>query len=164
MKRLHPSDTYPSLPPLAAPGRARAMDLDVLGDTFGYLLRRAWRDVDRRFQYHFRTLQMSAPQYSIMILIEANPDCTPGDLVQPMGISQNNLVGIIGDLITRGYVRKEAHAGDRRARMLTLTDEGRAALAEAHKAHEAYTAEYVQRIGADNLRELVRVLSMFDRG
>lgn len=140
------------------------MELDILSTTFGYLLRRAWRDVDRRFQYHFRTLQLSSPQYSILILIEANADCTPGDLVQPLGISQNNLVGIVGDLIARGYVRKEAHAGDRRARTLTLTDAGRAALAEAHRAHDAYTEEYVRRIGADNLRALVGLLSMFDRG
>jgi DNA-binding MarR family transcriptional regulator len=164
MKRHHPSDTYSPLPAPGPPGRARAMDLDMLGETFGYLLRRAWRDVDRRFQYHFRTIGLTAPQYSIMILIGRNTDCTPGDLVQPMGISQNNLVGIIADLIERGYVRKEAHAGDRRARILSLTDEGRAALAEAHEAHASYTEEYIQRIGEENLRELVRVLTMFDRG
>jgi hypothetical protein len=80
------------------------------------------------------------------------PDCTPGDLVQPLGISQNNLAGIIGDLIDRGYVRKAAHSQDRRARILALTDSGIALLAEAHAAHAAYTAEYTQRIGAENLR------------
>ncbi|MDB5685069.1 MAG: MarR family transcriptional regulator [Sphingomonas bacterium] len=140
------------------------MDLNVLGDTFGYLLRRAWRDVDRRFQYHFRTLRLTAPQYSILILVNANPDCTPGDLVQPLGISQNNLVGIIGDLIDRGYVRKAAHSQDRRARILALTESGSAVLAEAHAAHAVYAAEYLRRIGADNLRELVRLLTMFDAG
>lgn len=140
------------------------MDLATLDDAFGYLLRRAWRDIDRRFQHHFRTVSLSPPQYAIMILIDRNGACTPGDLVQPMGISQNNLVGIIGDLIKRGYVRKETHAEDRRARVLTLTDDGRVALDAAHEAHAAYNQEYVDRIGKENLTELVRLLQMFDRG
>jgi DNA-binding MarR family transcriptional regulator len=153
-----------SVPIVGGGSRTRQMDLGVLSETFGYLLRRAWRDVDRRFQYHFRTIDLTAPQYSILILVDRNADCTPGDLVEPMGITQNNLVGIIADLIDRGYVRKDMHGADRRARILTLTDAGRAALAEAHIIHQAYADEYEQRIGADNLRQLVRVLAMFDRG
>ncbi len=163
--------TSPDSPDRAAPAdappqalRDRDMDLDLLTDAHGYLLRRAWRDVDRRFQYHFRTVDITAPQYAIMILIDRNAECTPGDLVTPMGISQNNLVRIVGDLIDRGYVSKVMHPHDRRARILTLTDPGRTALAAAHAAHAAYEREYVDRIGADNLRELVRLLNLFDRG
>jgi DNA-binding MarR family transcriptional regulator len=157
--------SIPDIDPIPARNsRSREMDLGVLAETFGYLLRRAWRDVDRRFQYHFRTLDLTSPQYSILILIDRNLDCTPGDLVEPLGISQNNLVGIIGDLIEKGYVRKATHGADRRARILTLTDMGRAALAAAHTVHEGYTAEYLERIGTDNLLELVRLLKMFDRG
>jgi DNA-binding MarR family transcriptional regulator len=81
-----------------------------------------------------------------------------------MGISQNNLVGIVGDLIERGYVAKKTDPHDRRARVLTLTPEGSKALDEAHEAHALYQAEYVERIGADRLKDLVKILRMFDRG
>lgn len=136
----------------------------MLTDTFGYLLRRAWRDVDRRFAYNFRTLDISAVQFSVLVLISLNPGCTPGDLVAPMGIAQNNMVGIIGELIARGFVTKHTDAADRRARVLALTPAGSAMLAAAQEAHRTYHAEYVERIGADNLAQLVRILSMFDRG
>lgn len=150
--------------PATDAGRERSMDLGLLTDAYGYLLRRAWRDVDRRFQHHFRTVDLTAPQYAILILIDRNENCTPGDLVAPMGISQNNLVRIVGDLIDRHYVTKETHPHDRRARRLALTDAGRAALRTAHEAHAAYDREYEQRIGTDNLKELVRLLNLFDRG
>ena len=164
MKPRAPGDEY-SLPAEGALlPRHRQIELATLTDTFGYLLRRAWRDVDRRFQHHFRTVDLTAPQFAIMILLDRNSYCTPGDLVQPMGISQNNLVGIVGDLIQRGYVRKDTHPDDRRARVLTLTPAGRDALQAAYAAHEAYTDEYADRIGPENLRELVRLLRMFDRG
>ncbi len=140
------------------------MDMGILIDTFGYLLRRGWRDADRRFIYHFRTLDISAVQFSVMVLIDRNPGCTPGDLVVPMGITQNNMVGIIADLIKRGFVTKKTDANDRRARMLTLTPEGVKMLAAAHAVHDEYLAEYAERIGAGNLKELVRLLRMFDRG
>ena len=164
MKPRAPGDDYTSPAEGAPPPRHRPIELATLTDTFGYLLRRAWRDVDRRFQHHFRTVDLTAPQYAIMILIDRNSYCTPGDLVQPMGITQNNLVGIIGDLIQRGYVRKDTHPDDRRARVLTLTRDGTDTLHAAHAAHEAYANEYAARIGTDNLRELVRLLRMFDRG
>ena len=148
----------------AGAGPAGKLDLGILDQTFGYLLRRATRDVERRFQFYFRTVELTAPQFAIMILIERNADCTPGDLVQPIGISQNNLVGIIGDLVERGYVRKETDARDRRARILSLTDAGREALATAHEAHSVYMKEYLDRVGEGNLAQLVRLLRMFDRG
>jgi DNA-binding MarR family transcriptional regulator len=149
---------------LASAGRGAPMEMGILNETFGYLLRRAWRDVDRRFTHHFRTIGLTAPQFSIMILIRENSGCTPGDLVAPMGIGQNNLVGIVGDLIKRGYVTKTTDQSDRRARILTLTPEGSKVLDEAHEVHDLYQAEYVERMGADRLRELVRILRMFDRG
>lgn len=140
------------------------MDMGILIDTFGYLLRRAWRDSDRRFVYHFRTLDISAVQFSVLVLVDRNPGCTPGDLVVPMGITQNNMVGIIADLIKRGFITKKTDAKDRRARILTLTPEGLAMLAAANEVHDQYLAEYAERIGAVNLKELVRLLRMFDRG
>ncbi|WP_404714116.1 MarR family winged helix-turn-helix transcriptional regulator [Sphingomonas sp. MMS24-J13] len=140
------------------------MDMGILIDTFGYLLRRAWRDADRRFAHHFRTLDISAVQFSVLELIDRNPGCTPGDLVMPMGITQNNMVGIIADLVKRGFVTKKTDAHDRRARKLSLTDEGATMLSAAHAVHDLYLAEYAQRIGAGNLKDLVRLLRMFDRG
>lgn len=140
------------------------MDMGILIDTFGYLLRRAWRDADRRFAYHFRTLDISAVQFSVLVLIDRNPGCTPGDLVAPMGISQNNMVGIIADLIKRGFVTKKTDTHDRRARILGLTPEGATMLAAAREVHDAYLAEYDERIGAENLKDLVRLLRMFDQG
>lgn len=142
--------------------RSSALQLDPLVDAFGFLVRRAWRDIERRFQHHFRTVALTPLQFSIMILLERNVTCTPGELVQPLGISQNNLVGIVDELIGRGYVAKQVHAEDRRARVLTLTDAGHEALTRAHAAHAQYTKEFVERVGSDNLRDLVRLLKLFD--
>jgi DNA-binding MarR family transcriptional regulator len=164
MKAARP--IYQEASPDEVTGAARdaPMDMGILIDTFGYLLRRAWRDSDRRFVYHFRTLDISAVQFSVMVLIDRNPGCTPGDLVVPMGITQNNMVGIIADLIKRGFVTKKTDANDRRARILTLTADGAKMLIAAHAVHEDYLAEYAERIGGGDMKELVRILRMFDRG
>ena len=145
-----------------APIGASAIQIDPLVDAFGFLVRRAWRDVERRFSYHFRTVALTPLQFSILILLEHNNTCTPGELVLPLGISQNNVVGIVAELMQRDYVTKQVHAEDRRARVLALTDAGHDVLKAAHEAHAAYTKEFVQRVGADNLRELVALLKLFD--
>ncbi len=138
------------------------MDLGILSDTLGYLLRRASRDIDRRYQQHFRVLDLSSPQFAALILIDRNEQCTLGDLVRPLGIGQNNMAGLIGELIDKGWVRKETSASDRRARTLTLTDAGRALLADAMSVHARFVDEYSARLGPQRVRDLAQLLQGFE--
>jgi DNA-binding MarR family transcriptional regulator len=55
---------------------------------------------------------------------------TPGELGQRLGLTSGGVTALAGRLIDAGYVVRRPHPRDRRMRVLTATDEGRAHVAE----------------------------------
>src|SRR6478736_7827726 len=111
------TETAPAAgPPLPNMGRLESVP--------GFLLGRAWRDAQRRFERHFAGLQITAPQYAILILLEANEGLTPGQLAVGVGMGHNNLVVILDDLVDRGMVERTPCIDDRRKKRLSLTKAG----------------------------------------
>ena len=54
---------------------------------------------------------------------------------------------IVQDLEARGYVARRADPGDRRAKLIYLTDAGRAAVLKGRRAARELEAEYRRRVG-----------------
>jgi MarR family transcriptional regulator, organic hydroperoxide resistance regulator len=65
-----------------------------------------------------------SPQQAISLrLLGAGPR-KMGDLAQALFCDSSNVTGIVDRLEERGLVRRESEAGDRRVKLLVLTDEG----------------------------------------
>jgi len=65
-----------------------------------------------------------APQQTIALRILGAGPRKMGELAQALFCDNSNVTGIVDRLEERGLVRRESEAGDRRVKLLVLTDEG----------------------------------------
>jgi DNA-binding MarR family transcriptional regulator len=133
-----------------------------LDQTVGFLLRAAWKELSRTFTFFFREYDFTPALYAIMILVELNPGCGAGDLAKPMGISQNNLVHLVDELVERGLLTKTTHSKDKRVKVLELTGKGMATLAQLRRAHKLYEKQALQALSTKDLKDLKRILVRFE--
>jgi DNA-binding MarR family transcriptional regulator len=71
------------------------------------------------------------------------------DLAQRMGITQQGASKAITDLERRGYVRRDAAAEDKRARVVSLTERGQAAITAGREVRRAEQARLRRRLGPE---------------
>ena len=97
---------------------------------------RVIRELDRRLDLEVR---ISAREFDVLI----NLDSASGEglrmteLAHAAMLSSGGLTRLVGRLEARGFVRRRQDAGDARSFHATLTDAGRARLAEARVTHDA---------------------------
>jgi DNA-binding MarR family transcriptional regulator len=73
---------------------------------------------------------LKAGDFTILALIEANPNIAQIELARLGGFDQAVLVGILDDLEDRGWAIRRKDKADRRRHMLEITPAGTAALAD----------------------------------
>lgn len=142
--------------------RYTKMQRGELEQTLGFLLRAAWKEVSAEFNAFFRDADFTPALYTIMVLVDLNPGCNPGDLAKPMGISQNNLVTHIDELVERGFLTRGVHPRDRRVKVLNLTSTGQERLADLRRAHKRYERSITDRVGKEDMGQLLRILRKFN--
>ena len=95
-------------------------------------------------------------------LAQAEPGISGRDLVTRMGISKQAVSQLVENLVTLGYVARDAAADDRRRTLLHLTTRGR----HAARIIDATVAEMEETmastIGRERLQELHRALVELD--
>jgi len=69
-------------------------------------------------------------QYAVLAAVEAREGLTQTDLVRITGIDRSTLADMAQRMITKGLLARERSADDARANTVSLTQEGRLALAE----------------------------------
>lgn len=133
-----------------------------LENTFGFLVRAAWRDALRTFTRHFRAVDINPQQYATLILVNLNPGCSTGDLSDPLGITPNNMVRLVDGLAERELLEKSTPSHDKRVRVLHLTPAGRDLMKQLYIIHDGYDAEFKKKVGPENLDRLCEILRLFD--
>lgn len=85
------------------------------------------------------------------------------DLAARAGLGASAMLQIVDDLEQRGYLVRTADPTDRRAKLVSLTEDGLEAMRRTRDLIAAMEAEYAQRLGAeryevmrDALAELLR--------
>ena len=72
---------------------------------------------------------------------------TVSELGSLLGISKQGAAQIVADLERRGYVVRTPDPGDRRAKLVNLSERGRALIATARRFHKRFEATLVRRHG-----------------
>lgn len=100
--------------------------------------------------------------WAVSALAQAEPGISGRDLVTRMGISKQAVSQLVENLVTLGYVARDATADDRRRTLLHLTTRGR----HAARVIDATVAEMEEAmantIGRERLQELHRALVELD--
>lgn len=107
------------------------IDVGSLGHHLGYALKRAQLRVFDDFGRAVAPLKLSPAQFSVLILLDANPGRNQTEIAATLGILRPNFVKLLDGMEARGLCKRTRSADDRRSHVLALTEKGRATLARA---------------------------------
>lgn len=143
--------------------REKSLDLDALNGHFGYFIRRLQVWVFQDFIRTLAPIDIRPAQYSVLIVIAANPGLSQSDLADTLGIERARLVRLLDRLERRGLTQRLASRTDRRSHALQLTPEGRKTLKRAKSLAALHEARLAERLGTEQRRSLLDVLKHFER-
>jgi DNA-binding MarR family transcriptional regulator len=84
---------------------------------------------------------------------------TTADLADHLGVTKQAAAKLVEELVGKGYVRRRPHPRDARARLLELTERGRAATRAADEAARAAVAPWREALGEQRFGALVADLN-----
>lgn len=120
----------------------------------GYRLRLAHQAVFRDFA---ATVPQATPgRAGMLLLVEANPGVTQGELAREVGLDRSTMVGVIDTLEASGLVERRRGA-DRRTNGLWLTRRGRALVAAMKRRIQIHERRISARL-TERERELLLAL------
>ena len=145
--------------PRAAPhATTGAVDLGTLPQHIGYVLRRTQVAIFQHIIRAMASLDVRPGQFSVLTVIGANPGLKQTAISEALGIRRANLVAMVNELEHRGWVRRAAIVGDRRAQGLRLTGKGRTALARLKALAATHERTVTRLISAREKNDLMRLL------
>ncbi|MFF3543776.1 MarR family winged helix-turn-helix transcriptional regulator [Streptomyces platensis] len=84
---------------------------------------------------------------------------TQADLAEHLGVSKQGAAQLVEELVRKGYVARQPHPRDARAKLLDLTEKGRAATRAADEAARTAVAPWRETLGEVRFAELVSDLN-----
>ena len=146
--------------PAASP--ARTVQFGPLAGYIGYWLRRAQVWAVSGFLETMQELDLRPTQYSVLIIIHANPGIRQTEVCAALGLQKANFVPLLNELQRRGLAVRKAGVPDRRSSALYLTPQGESLLKRANELHARWEAHITARLGSrgqEQLRELLQKLT-----
>jgi DNA-binding MarR family transcriptional regulator len=145
---------------------AGALQMGELSELLGYSLKRAQLRVFEDFLRCVAPLQLTPAQFSVLLLLDANPGRNQTEIASTLGILRPNFVAMLDVLEGRDLCVRMRSVNDRRSHVLMLTDKGRTMLARAKKLvstkHEARLIEVLGPAGhATLLATLAKIAQEF---
>ena len=120
----------------AAPAAARKpgrLDDAGLYHLVGYAASRAALELRKVFMRHMKPLDLKIVDFSILMLVAANPEVNQKRIGQALDISAPNMAVTLDRLVERGWVQRVRSDKDRRAQHIHLTPKGRDLAQRAEK-------------------------------
>jgi DNA-binding MarR family transcriptional regulator len=111
-----------------------AVDFGALPGYIGFNLRQAQAASFRHLEWVSRDLDLTPGQFSLLMLLEANPGASQKSISRAIGVDTSTLSPVLDALARRDLLIRRRLAHDRRTYALTLTPAGRRALT-AMRAH-----------------------------
>jgi DNA-binding MarR family transcriptional regulator len=148
----------------AMPPETQGADLGHLAEHLGYLVRRAQIWIFQDFIRTLAEVNIRPAQYSVLLVIEANPGLSQTALAQTLGIERARLVHLLDGLEARKFVQRSRSLTDRRSHALSLTAHGRGALARIKALADEHEQRLARRVGVKSYKTLRRLLAAFAYG
>ena len=161
MKRRPPGASAAKANGRKAPARAEKLGLGQLNRHLGYFLRRLQIWVFQDFIQTLDTLNVRPAQYTVLLIIEANPGRSQAAIGQMLGIERARLSRLLHELERRKWVARLASGSDARSRCLHLTVDGERALAKIKRLAEQHEAQLADLLGHKRYGQLMDSLREF---
>jgi len=151
--------------PVAASRRThkKQIELGVLDEHLGYFVRRLQVWIFQDFERALARYAIRPAQYSVLVVIEANPGLSQADLADALGIQRTRLVLLLDDLEKRGLTRRLRLPSDRRYHALALTRDGQKKLKRIKSLAAIHEARVEEVLGPGKRNVLIPILREFIR-
>ena len=137
------------------------IDLGVLNERLGYFVRRVQVWVFQDFIRRLARIDISPAQFSVLVVIGANPGLSQAELAATLGIERARLVRLLHRLERRDLTQRLPAAGDGRRHALHLTRDGQKLLTQAKELAAQHEAVLKEKFGAERYRTLLETLREF---
>jgi DNA-binding MarR family transcriptional regulator len=114
-----------------------------------HLRAKGYDDLGTAFGYVFRAL--------------AEDELSQRDLAVRLGITDQGMAKILGEMVACGYVERRPDANDARIKRLRLAKRGRSALTAARRFHAEFEASLARDAGTAAVATLRRTLALIAR-
>jgi DNA-binding MarR family transcriptional regulator len=139
-------------------GKRRTLSLGVLDGHLGYFVRRLQVWIFHDFARALASFNIRPAQFSVLVVIEANPGLSQADLAERLGIERARLVRLLDGLEKRGLTRRQASPRDRRSHALILTREGQKSLKRMKLLAAEHEANLTRRLGPEKRAAVLAAL------
>jgi DNA-binding MarR family transcriptional regulator len=123
-----------------APARHDALALGQLQKHLGYFLRRLQLWVFQDFIETLGPMKVRPAQYSVLLIVDANPGRSQAAIGQALGIERARLARMLHELERRKWIARHANGSDARSHSLYLTTGGQKALVQIKRLAEKHEA------------------------
>lgn len=128
------------------------IELSRLTRFLGFRLTRVKIKVHRLLLDCLAEHELSSTEFSVLVLIHANPGVYLRQLSSALAVSPPNLVSVIERMVKKGLIRRSSSAEDRRLHELHLTDTGEALLERVEAKVERFERAMEQSLTATERR------------
>jgi DNA-binding MarR family transcriptional regulator len=153
-----PAKTPRSGPAAASISEEPSLDQGKLLALVGYSCRQAYLNIVPLFLKRMAKYDLRPADYTVITLINANPNITQKRLSQAINVSPPNLATLLDRLEERGLVLRQRNPRDKRSQTLTLTAEGRSLCKKADKTAFELESEATSMLSDTERAELLRLL------
>ncbi|WP_167105873.1 MarR family winged helix-turn-helix transcriptional regulator [Mycobacterium sp. DL592] len=101
--------------------------------------------------------------YTVLLALEESPVRTQAALAEAIGADKTRIIAVLDELQHRGFIERHADPDDRRVRLLSITNAGRAVKDAAQAAIQRNEDRWLQKLSADDRRAFVRALRRLSR-
>ena len=141
--------------------QSEEVKLGALDGHLGYFLRRLQVSVFKDFIRTLAPMDVRPAQYSVLLLIEANPGRSQAAIGQALDIERARLARLLHVLEARRWIERRASAGDGRSHSLFLTRDGEKALVRIKALTARHEAWLIEFAGAKRYSALMDMLKDF---
>lgn len=127
----------------------------------GHLARRFHQISTTLFDAEMRRtgIDLTPVQFAAVMALRDNPDVDQATLAGLIAYDRTTIGGVVDRLVDKGFVRRVTSVTDRRARVLTATEEGVAILRRAEPAVRRAQKELVGNLEPGETEHLMRLLA-----
>jgi len=130
----------------------------------GHLIRRAQQIAVSIFADRLAASDITPVQFAILNALSDTPDMDQVTLAKRVAFDPATSGSVIGRLEAKGWLTRQAHATDRRRKLLVLTPEGLQALSNMQTAVAEVQTHILAPLNADEQKQFVDLLARLVAG
>lgn len=127
-------------------------------DRLGALLRDAYQGITRRFALRTHAYGLSPTQWRLLGQVLKTGPKTQAALAEALDVEPISVSRLVDRMVQAGWVRREAHPQDRRARVIVPTAKAEAAAPEVLQVVDEVSEAAMARLTQSEREDLIRML------